>query len=509
MSQKLHIAMVAAERVPLAKVGGLADVAGALSDVLAERGHTVSSFLPAYRSLEIPADATRTRILESVPVPLGNEIEHAAVDRIHLPDSKADVFVIDHLGEAKFFERDGIYVDPETGEEYPDTAERFLFFSRAVCESLKRLGRKVDVIHCNDFQTGFVPAFLRRLYASDPFFAETATLMSLHNVGFQGVYGSEALALAQVATDELRSGSPFEFYGSVNFLKVGIEFCDVLTTVSERYAEEIRTGPQYGFGLEGVLEGHADKLRGILNGIDTKTWNPELDPHLKARYSVGDLSGKAKNREWLSQETCWPPESDWPIVGMIARLYDQKGLDLIDEAADELLKMEARFVFLGTGDPKYVDRLNMLARKHPERIAARNEFDDPLAHRIEAGADLFLMPSKYEPCGLNQMISMRYGTIPIVRSTGGLADTVRDFDPESREGTGFVFHPYEAEAMVASLKRALAIYRQPNVWNALVANAMTQDFSWDSSATVYETAYRDAQAARARQRKKEASGSVS
>ena len=491
MNQRKNICVISAERVPLVKVGGLGDVVGALSDTLADRGHSVTCFMPAYATLDLPAGSQRTRILDRFPVPLGSATQTAALDRLQLPDSRAEILLVDHLREPGFFARDGIYDDPRTGQEYPDTAARYLFFCRAVCESLKRLERPVDVLHLNDNQTAFTAAFVRRHYAAEQIFSRTGILLSLHNMGYQGIFGPEALDLAQIHRDELRPGSPFEFFGKVNFLKVGIEFSDLLTTVSERYAEEIRTGPQFGFGLEGLLESRSADLRGILNGIDDRIWDPERDPHIAAHYNVGNLTGKQVCRAWLAHEANWPEDSEWPIVAIISRLVEQKGFDLIQKAIPQLLRMEARFYILGKGEKKYEELVADLARKHPDRVHARIGFDEELAHRVEAGADLFMMPSRYEPCGLNQMISLRYGTIPVVRGTGGLADTVRDFDPQSREGTGFVFLPYEPAAMIAALKRAMASYRQPRVWNSLVANAMAEDFSWQASASAYEAAYGD------------------
>lgn len=492
VNRKLTIAMVAAERVPLVKVGGLADVVGALSDTLAERGHTVQCWLPAYGSIQIPAGATRTRLGERFAVPFGHGSEWACLERVDLADSRTEIYLVQHLGDSDFFSRDGIYGDPDQGDDYPDNPERFLFFSRAVCEGMKRLGRPIDVVHLNDNQTAFIAAMLRRHYVEDPILSRAGILFSLHNVGYQGIYPARVLELAQIPAEEFYPGSSYEYYDQVNFLKVGITHSDILTTVSERYAEEICAGSQYGFGLEGVLEERSADLRGILNGIDYRVWDPTKDLHLPARYSIGDLSGKQECKNWLMKEAGWPIDSDWPIVGIIARLVEQKGLDLIREAAPRLLQMEARFFFLGTGQEEYEEWIQELARAHPDRVQAHIGFDEVLAHRVEGGADLLLMPSRYEPCGLNQLISLRYGTVPVVRSTGGLADTVRDFDPHSREGTGFVFQPYEPSAMIAAIKRALALYRQPRVWNALVANGMAQDFSWEVAATAYESAYRDA-----------------
>jgi len=492
VNEVLRIAMVSAERVPLAKVGGLGDVAGALADVLAERGHEVSCFLPDYATLTLPEGARRERVLEPFPVPHGRGEEPAALDRVTLRGTKAAVYLVDHRGPQAFFRRDGIYTDPATALEYADNPARFLFFSRAVCEALKRLGRRQDVIHLNDNQTAFVAAFLREAYAADPFFQRTATLFAIHNLGYQGLYPPEVLEIARLSRDRFHPGSPFEFYGKVNFLKVGLEYADFLSTVSPGYAREIQSDPEIGAGLQGVLAHRAADLAGILNGIDYRVWNPGQDPRIAARYTARDLTGKQVCRAALAREAGWPADSDWAIVGMISRLADQKGFDLVEAALPELLRQELRLFVLGAGQKRYEELFRALAREHPDRVCARVGFDDDLAHRVEAGADLFLMPSRYEPCGLNQMMSQRYGTIPVVRATGGLADTVRDFDPATRHGTGFVFADYDAGAMTAAVKRALAIYRQPRVWHRLVENAMKQDFSWEAAAGRYEEIYREA-----------------
>ena len=487
-----RIAFVTAERVPLAKVGGLGDVAGALTDALAERGHEVSCFLPDYRTIVLPPGARLMPALDPFPVPMGDVDEMCAVHRLALPDSRVALYLVDHRGPEAFFQREGIYGDPRTGEDYPDNANRFLFFSRAVCEAMKRLGRRPDVVHLNDNQTGFVAAYLKLAYGVDPFFHRTAIVLTLHNVGYQGVYPPTVLLRSGITGASVVPGSPFEYYGKVNFLKVGIEFSDLLTTVSPRYAKEIQTSSDFGHGLEGILRARAADLVGILNGIDVKVWNPETDPHIAARYTAADRSGKVACRAALESEAGWKPDATRPIVGIVSRIADQKGFDLLEEAEAELAAMPIRLFLLGSGAKRYHDLFARWMRERPEAVHAVFGFDEPLSHRIEAGADLFLMPSRYEPCGLNQMMSMRYGTIPVVRATGGLADTVIDFDPESGKGTGFSFEPYTAEAMLACLARAVAAYRDSAAWRRLQVSAMKQDFSWEASAKKYEEAYAEA-----------------
>jgi len=297
------------------------------------------------------------------------------------------------------------------------------------------------------------------------------------------------LGLAGFGRELFYPASPFEFWGRVNTMKVGLAFADLITTVSPRYAREIQQSPEFGFGLEGVLERRKDDLFGVLNGIDTWAWDPSADPFLPARYDRDRLEGKALDRQALIAECGFPIEPDWPLIGMVSRLVEQKGLDLIEEAEDQLLELDARFVILGSGPPRYLDLVRRLAHDYPDRFYHRGGFDERFAHLVEAGCDLYLMPSRYEPCGLNQMYSLRYGTVPVVRAVGGLADSVEEFDPIAGTGTGFLFQRFEAGEMVASLRRALAIQRQPTLWSTVVRNGMSRDFSWRASADEYDRLY--------------------
>jgi starch synthase len=350
---------------------------------------------------------------------------------------------------------------------------------------------RIDVLHAHDHQTAWGPCFVRTHKAGQPRFRDTATVFTIHNLGYQGLYDPWVLALAGFPPSQFFPGSPFEFWGRVNFMKVGLSFADMLSTVSPRYAREIQSSGEFGFGLEGLLARRGGQLRGILNGIDDREWNPEIDPLIPAHYVSVQDEGKRRCRAALALK-CGFPSDPKPIVGMVSRLVEQKGFDLIEEAAGELLELEARFVVLGIGQPRYQDLMQRLAKAHPDRFAWRGEMDEALAHLIEAGSDLFLMPSRYEPCGLNQMYSLRYGTPPVVRETGGLADTVEEFDVISKKGTGFLFQDYEAPAMVAALKRALAIRKQPELWLALTQNGMARDFTWRRSAEGYDRLYAEA-----------------
>jgi starch synthase len=494
----------ASEMTPLAKAGGLGDVVGALAAEQARRGHRVTVALPAYRALAVPPGWTRRR-LPGCEVPWGLGVEPAGFELISPPASgdgaggppaagggSLEVLLVEHLGERRFFDRAGIYDDPALGQSFPDGAERFLFFARATLQALAQRGEPIDILHAHDHQAGWVPCFARTHFAAGPAFAGAATVFTIHNLGYQGIHDPWVLGLAGFGRELFDPAGPFEFFGRVNDMKVGLVFADLLSTVSPRYAREIQTGGEFGFGLEGVLQRRAGDLRGILNGIDHTTWDPARDRFLPHPYDRDHPGGKAKVRAALREECGFPAAPDWPLVGTVSRLVDQKGFDLVEQAEAELLRLEARFVVLGAGQARYQELFTRLMIQHPQRFHYRAGFDERFAHLIEGGCDLYLMPSRYEPCGLNQMYSLRYGTVPVVRATGGLADTVEDFDPRTHEGTGFVFQRYEAGEMVAALRRGLTAWRQPAVWAELVRRGMGSDFSWRVSADGYDRLYADA-----------------
>ncbi|HTM00984.1 MAG TPA: glycogen/starch synthase [Candidatus Omnitrophota bacterium] len=494
MAQRFRVAILSAECVPFAKVGGLGDVTGALSRAVADLGCSVAVVLPRYGDLTLPEGAT-LELVGQVEVPVAGNDETALLYRLHqagLPGHLHHFF----LANETWFGRDGIYADPKTGTPFADNAERWVFFARAALEALRAAAYAPEVIHANDHQTALAPAYLKTLLADDPFFQMTATILAIHNLGYQGVYPPETMRAAGFPEDLFHPLSPFEFWGKMNFLKAGIHFADVLVTVSERYAEEIQSGEEFGFGLQGVLNARRTDLVGILNGIDVKTWNPRTDRHLAARYDAESLDAKERCTEALLEEMGLSLAPRRPVFGMISRLVEQKGLDLIRAAADRLFALPARWVFLGNGEREYEEFLQAAARRHPDRVAFRRGFDDPLAHRIEAGADFFLMPSRYEPCGLNQMMSMRYGTVPVVRATGGLADTVDPVARRGEEGTGIRFEPYTAEALVGAAEEAVALFAEPASLALVRRQGMARDFSWESSARKYIHLYRQANAAR-------------
>lgn len=494
MAQRFRVAMLSAECVPFAKVGGLGDVTGALSRAAADLGCSVAVILPRYGDLALPEGAT-LELVGQVEVAVSGRDETALIYRLRQAGLPAHLHHF-FLANETFFGRAGVYADPATGEPFPDNAQRWVFFSRASLEALRAVAYAPEVIHANDHQTALVPAYLKTLLAEDPFFQMTASILAIHNLGYQGVYPPETMAAAGFPEELFHPLSPFEFWGKMNFLKAGIHFADVLVTVSERYAEEVQSGEEFGFGLQGVLNARRADLVGILNGIDVKTWNPRTDRVLAARYDAESLEAKERCTEALLEETGLPAAPRRPVFGMISRLVEQKGLDLVRAAADRLFALPARWVFLGSGERAFEEFLEGAARRHPERVAFRRGFDDPLAHRIEAGADFFLMPSRYEPCGLNQMMSMRYGTVPVVRATGGLADTVEPVARRGEEGTGILFEPYTPEALAGAVDQAMALFGDTAAMARVRRNGMARDFSWEGSAGKYIHLYRQANAAR-------------
>lgn len=488
-----HVVFLSAEAVPYIKVGGLADVAGALPEALSDLGTRVTLILPAYREVHRERHGMSI-VREGLTASVGKR--QIAFDLLEASDPVPGVRVL-FVDERSAFDRAGVYVDPDSGEEYPDTAKRFVFFTRAALESLRALGEPVDVIHSHDHQTALAGALLKLQYQDDPILGRTASVYTLHNLGYQGVYDPEVLELAGFQAKQAVEGTPFEHRGSVNFMKLGVHFADKVNTVSEYYAREICEDPEnIGAGLGDVLEGRGSDFVGILNGIDTNVWNPAQDEFLPEPYDVENLDAKKASKRKLFEAVGLDLANiDAPLVGMITRLVDQKGLDLIADSFELLLTTGVNFVVLGTGLPKYEEMFVELSKKHKGRVAAEIRYDNSLAHLIEAGSDMFLMPSLYEPCGLNQMYSLRYGTVPVVRHTGGLADTVLDDDVaagQGRAGVGFSFTAYHSDALVDALERAVRAYRNPQRWRAIVRRGMTQDLSWGASARRYLQLYRGA-----------------
>jgi starch synthase len=481
----LKILFVASEAVPFAKTGGLADVAGALPVELAQLGHDVRLVMPRYGSLEgRPALQEWARL----DVPTATGVIPAIVEEGRLPGSPVPVLMVRY---DPFFDRPGLY--QSDGKDYPDNLERFAFFCRAVMELLPRLRERAswrpDLLHAHDWQTALAVVYPRSLYAGHPDIAGLRTLFTVHNLGYQGLFpGSDYWKTG--LGPELFTPGTLEFYGKVNLLKGGLLFADYLNTVSVTYSQEIQT-PEFGNGLEGVLAMRRDRLAGVVNGIDTGLWDPATDPHLAHHYSVSDLTGKKACKTALQRELKLPVRKV-PLLAIVSRLTGQKGLDLVAEIIPELMVLDLQLVLLGTGDPEYEARFRSLQERYPDKLGLRIGFDEGLAHRMEAGADLFLMPSRYEPCGLNQQYSLRYGTVPVVRKTGGLADTVVPYTPLTiREGraTGFMFHEPTAEALLCTVLLALRVFKDKAQWASLIQAGMATDVSWRKSARLYSDLY--------------------
>ena len=483
----LHILVAASEATPYAKTGGLGDVVGALSLEFTKLGHDVILVLPYYRSVKDSGRLFQTVGSLTVPTPRGLVETVIEEDLVPVGERGQHMRVWAFRHDA-LFNRVGLYQDK--GVDYADNFDRFAYFSRAVLEGMAFLKKqhswKPDILHLHDWQTALCAVYLKTIERERSDAQRARIVLTLHNLGYQGIFPGTAFARTGLAPS-LYSPSALEFHGSVNLLKGGIVFADSLTTVSPTYAREILT-PEFGFGLDGVLRGFQDRLTGILNGIDIGQWNPNTDPHLPAHYSVTNQAGKSMCKKALQREFHLP-EKDVPLISVIARLTSQKGSDLIGEIIPDLLTQEVQLVVLGTGDPALEERFRMLQKRFPQQFGLVIGFDEGLAHRIEAGADLFLMPSRYEPCGLSQLYSLRYGTVPIVRRTGGLADTVVPFTPinvRSGRATGFQFAAATEESLLTAVKEALTVYRDRSAWTRLMSAGMNTDVSWAGSAHAYD-----------------------
>ena len=475
----MKVLVASSEIVPFAKTGGLADVCGAIPKALRRIGVEADCVLPLYRCVD------RSRFPfsgpgEAVLVPIGTGEERGSVEETDAGDGVRAFLVRND----RYFDREFLYGTRDG--DYVDNSERFTFFCRAVMEWIERSGRRYDIIHCNDWQTALLPVYVKTLYADREPFRGTGTVFTVHNLGYQGLFWNHDLPMMGLGW-ELFTPQGLEFYGKINLMKAGLLFADVLSTVSGTYSREIQT-PEYGYGLEGVLYERRDDLYGIVNGIDDEEWNPATDRWIAANYSAGDLSGKAACRRDLLSVFGLPP-GDEPVLGLIGRLTAQKGFDLVERVGEWLAEQPLRLVILGAGERKYEEAMEELGRKYPERIAIRVAYDNALAHKIEAGSDMYLMPSRYEPCGMNQIYSLKYGSVPIVRETGGLADTVVDADVDPAAGTGFTFRRYEPEELKGAVTRALAAYADRPRWGAIVRRGMALDFSWEASARAYVDLY--------------------
>jgi starch synthase len=484
---RLQITMVSAEAFPFVKVGGLADVVSALAKALEEHGMIATIILPAFKAIN--HDHFAIRPYEPIPdflVLMGPGWSRAEVYHTRMAGTAIDVFLI---GSGDYFYRDGIYDDPVTKEGYPDNLQRFLFFMKAALELIRRLGG-TDVIHCHDWQTALIPGLMRTNLDRDPLFARIGTLFTIHNLAYQGIFPTESLYWAGIDSSHFFPGSPYEFWGKVNFMKVGIEFADLVNTVSENYAREIQSGLEFGHGLEGVIRRRSRDLWGIVNGIDYTEWDPQHDPSIPEPFCAENLKGKRICKAAVLSAVGLPTvPGNPPLVGIVSRLAEQKGFDLLAAAIEEIAGLDLQIAVLGKGQQRYHDMFQYMARRYPEKIGIRLEFDNDLSHLVIAGSDMSLMPSRFEPCGLNQLYSLRYGTVPVVRAVGGLVDTVQNYDLARGTGTGFSFKNYTPHELIIALKRALLVYGEPERWVALMRRGMSQDWSWERSANKYLDLY--------------------
>ncbi len=521
----MNILMATSEAVPFAKTGGLADVCGALPRELARLGHHPVLIMPAYRKARYGRQPIERTGIDFI-VPIGSKMVTGHLLQSSLPGGDVPVYLIE---QDQYFDRDELY--GADGKDYIDNCERFVFFCRAVLEAIRLLDLDVDVLHANDWQTGLIPAYLEIEYRAAPRYERIASLFTIHNMAYQGQFWHWDMLLTGLDWRYF-NWHQMEFHGKLNLMKTGLVFANSINTVSRRYAKEIQS-PPFGCGLEGVLQHRGDVLSGILNGIDTQVWNPKTDRHLAANYDLASVGeGKPICKAALQEEFGLPTAPDVPLIGLVSRLADQKGLDLVADVIQRWVQTnDAQWVILGTGQPKYHRLFETLVERFPQKVAARLEFSDPLAHRVEAGSDIFLMPSRYEPCGLNQFYSLRYGTIPVVRATGGLADTIVPVTGEPVTGepvtgepvtgepvaeqpvaeqpvaeqwaipsdaNGFSFQEYSPLALNETLRRACDAYADPKLWRRLMATAMSQDWSWQRSAKQYVELY-EAMVARAKQ----------
>jgi starch synthase len=462
--------MVSSEAAPLAKTGGLADVVGALPAALRDYGVDAAVVIPRYGFIELKS---ARRVFDHLPVHFGPDCYYVSIWQ---SPEEYPLYLVDC---PPLFDREGLY--GEAGEDYPDNHVRFAVFARAALGVVRGLF-KTDILHCHDWQAGLVPAYLRTTFAADPTFLGVKTLFTIHNLGYQGLFPRDVLP--EIGLDpSVDTPGGMEFYDQLSYIKGGIVYSDWISTVSPTYAREIQT-PGYGFGLDGALRARAGALSGILNGVDYREWSPDVDRLIPENYSADDLSGKAVCKRALVEELGLPAEAaNRPLLAVVSRLAEQKGTDLLAEVAGEILAEDTYMVVLGTGDPEHEELFRAKAAEYPGRLAARIGFHNGLAHRIEAGADMFLMPSQYEPCGLSQIYSLRYGTVPVVRATGGLDDTID-------EGTGFKFAEYSGVALLEAVRKAVGVYSDQDTWREMMRRGMLRDFSWKRSAGAYSALYR-------------------
>ena len=463
----MKVLFCSSEVVPFAKTGGLADVAGTLPPALEAAGVQVKIIMPRYKCVDIKKFKLKKLDNETYTTTIGKNVE------------------IILLEKKSFFDRDGLY--QQKGEDYSDNLERFSYYCMQTLRLIKKLNFKPDIIHCNDWQTGLIPIYLKTIFKKDPFYKNIKTIFTIHNLGYQGLFPEKEFSLTGLDKD-MFSVNGVEFYGKINLLKGGLLFADSISTVSSAYAQEIQSA-EFGCGLEGILQKRKKDIIGILNGINYNEWDPKKNKVLVKNYGPDSIDGKYENKEALQKLGNLKVDRKIPLLGIITRLADQKGLDILAEVIKEIVKMPVQFILLGTGDARYHKLFESLSKSY-KNTSIHLKFDATLAYKIYAGSDIFLMPSYYEPCGLGQLISLNFGTIPLVRKTGGLADTVEDFDPFTKKGNGFMFSQYQSGALLETIKRSLCVYNDDKTWNKLVIRAMKCDFSWGKSAEDYVNLYK-------------------
>jgi len=484
----MRIVVASSEAIPFSKTGGLADVASALPKALSQAGHEVAIFVPHYPQIHAKHGGLPTVEPTGVTlrVPVGQKIVEATILRSQLPGTQVTVYLIDQPG---YFDRPGLYV--ENDQDYRDNCERFVFFSRAVVDGIERLHLRPQVIHANDWQTGLIPALVSIEMRKVAGYEHQASVFTIHNMAFQGRFWHWDMNLTRLDWKYF-NWRQMEFFGHLNLLKTGISFADMITTVSPTYSREIQT-PEHSFGLHGALSSRRDHLVGILNGVDTEIWNPATDPYIARNYNFESVEeGKAACKAALQKRLGLPVRPDVPLFGSVSRMTGQKGFSLIGQCADVLMDQNVQLVFLGSGDPRYEHLMSQLSLDHPDKVATKIGYDEELAHQIEAGCDVFLMPSEFEPCGLNQMYSLIYGTVPIVRAVGGLADSVTDASDVNRangSANGFSFTEFRGEALFWNICRARAMFSDKAAWRKLQQTGMQRDWSWKHSADEYVKIY--------------------
>ncbi len=489
-SKKLKILFIASELYPFVKTGGVADVSAALPQKLTEIGHEVRIIVPKYGAI----DSRKYKIhdvvrLKDLSVDIAGREVVFSVRSSFLPSPKVRVQIYFLDNHEYFGSRKSLYYDPLVGKNYPDNDERFIFFSKSVFSLLQKLGWTPDIIHVNDWQCGLIPVYLKTMYANDPLLSHFRVLYTIHNFSEQEVF--PAASFAKTGLDKKYGSEKYLLHNNkLNFVKGGVLFADAVNTVSDGYVKQVLKEDEITDGLKPFLAKRKNDFYGVLNGIDDQVWNPERDKYIPKKYSIKNIENKTANKELLLERFGLQFREDVPVIGVISRLSDFKGMDLITQSFPELMKMDIQLILLGTGDRKYHQAFEKLASKYPDKFACFLGFSDELAHLIEAGTDMFLMPSKYEPCGLNQMYSLAYGSVPIVRETGGLADTVIKFNPKTNEGTGFVFKEYTTDALVKEVQRAVKVFHDQGTWQKIMRNGMRVDFTWQSSAKMYVDLYK-------------------